>query len=73
MCMWGEYVNAGGLDSRVWPRASAVAERLWSDPSMTTGDAEPRLQNHKSRLEARGIHADALTPEWCAQNDQLCL
>lgn len=72
--MWGEYVNAGGLDSRVWPRAAAVAERLWSDPtSVTTSDAEPRLQAHRVRLEARGIHADALTPEWCAQHERLCM
>src|SRR5207245_7862778 len=34
-CMWAEYVNAETVDSRIWPRVAAVAERLWSPKAVT--------------------------------------
>uniref|UniRef100_A0AAZ3NQ97 Beta-hexosaminidase n=1 Tax=Oncorhynchus tshawytscha TaxID=74940 RepID=A0AAZ3NQ97_ONCTS len=52
VCMWGEYVDATNLSPRLWPRASAAGERLWSDEKMTSSviDAFPRLVDFRCRL-----------------------
>lgn len=71
-CMWGEYVDGGALDYKVWPRTAAVAERLWSNPTRDTASAEPRFNTHRERLIARGLRPDAVSPKWCQQNEGEC-
>ncbi|HEU5359114.1 MAG TPA: family 20 glycosylhydrolase, partial [Gemmatimonadales bacterium] len=34
-CMWSEYVGPETVESRIWPRMLAVAERFWSPASVT--------------------------------------
>ena len=55
-CMWSEYVNAENVDSRIWPRNAAVAERLWS-PQTVTGPASmyTRLEVLSDRLDWLGL------------------
>jgi len=70
---WSEEIDMANVDQRIWPRASAVAERLWSNPNQNWIAADDRMQWHRARLVARGIKADALQPQWCLLNQGKCL
>jgi hexosaminidase len=55
-CMWGEYVDADIIDSRVWPITAAIAERLWSAQSVNNvNDMYRRLRVESLRLEVLGL------------------
>ncbi|XP_061163844.1 beta-hexosaminidase subunit alpha-like [Saccostrea echinata] len=50
-CVWAEYVDGTNLLSRLWPRASAVAERLWSPRDATDVEsAKFRLDQQRCRM-----------------------
>lgn len=72
VCMWGEYVDDAAIDSRIWPRASAAGERMWSNPVNGSSDAVYRFLSHRERLVRLGIKAEAVTPEWCNENEDSC-
>jgi hexosaminidase len=38
-CMWAEYVSSETVDSRIWPRLAAIAERFWSPKDVTDVDS----------------------------------
>jgi hexosaminidase len=70
--MWGEQVSDLSIDTRIWPRAAAVAERLWSPPlpagstasDVTSADVA-RLNAHACRLQRLGVASSPVAPGFC--------
>jgi hexosaminidase len=54
--MWTELVTPLTIDSRLWPRTAAIAERLWSAEDITdVANMRKRLEVISFRLEELGI------------------
>ena len=58
-CLWSEYVwNEYDLEWKMWPRALAMAEILWSSPEPRDyGDFLRRAKIHRSRLVRGGVNS----------------
>jgi hexosaminidase len=56
VCMWGEHLYARTIDSRVWPRTAAIAERFWSPENVRdVDDMYRRLAPVSLELESLGL------------------
>lgn len=53
-CIWAEWVSPENIDSHIWPRNAAVAERLWSPQGVTDVDSM------YTRLDALSLHLEWL-------------
>ncbi|UWZ85792.1 beta-N-acetylhexosaminidase [Occallatibacter riparius] len=56
ICMWAEQINPSTIDSRIWPRSLAIAERFWSPQSdRDVPDMYRRMRAVSLELEEVGI------------------
>ena len=87
VCAWGETIDEMNLASLTWPRASAVAEILWTNPPLNKNaqgvmtrlqhsdnsrtDVWRRFQHHREDLLELGTRASPVAPPFCVHSD-LC-
>lgn len=60
--LWTEFVDPSNIESKIWPRLAAIAERLWS-PETSLGEANEaafRLKFFRCLLLHRGIGSTAV-------------
>lgn len=77
VALWSEQADPEVLDPRLWPRASALAEALWSGNRDETGKkryagATDRLNEWRNRMVGRGVRAEPIQPRWCINNPGMC-
>jgi len=70
--------GAKGAERKVWPRVSALAERLWTDPlpeqsEHSIGETMRRINIFRQRMVQLGVQADPIQPEYCLQDQLTCL
>ena len=60
--MWSEYVTPENIDSRIWPRTAAIAERFWSPQDVTNiPSMYARMAIVSVKLEHYGLNIDYST------------
>ncbi len=60
--MWSEYVTPENIDSRIWPRTAAIAERFWSPEQVRdVPSMYERLAVVSQKLENYGLNVDFFT------------
>ncbi|KAN0087360.1 Glycoside hydrolase superfamily [Elaphomyces granulatus] len=75
--LWSEQVDDTVISGKMWPRAAALAELLWSgnkdaDGQKRTTEMTERILNFREYLVANGIGAAPLVPKYCLQHPHAC-
>jgi hexosaminidase len=61
--MWSEFVTPENVDSRIWPRTAAIAERFWSPRDMRdVASMYQRLAIISQKLNSYGLQHNASYP-----------
>lgn len=76
--LWSEQVDDTIISGKMWPRAAALGELVWSgnkDPKTgkkRTTTFTQRILNFREYLVANGVAATPLVPKYCLQHPHAC-
>lgn len=75
--LWTEQTDDVTVSSKVWPRAAALAELVWSgnrdsEGRKRTTHMTQRILNFREYLVANGVQAEALMSKYCLQHPHAC-
>lgn len=75
--LWSEQVDDTVISSKMWPRAAALAELVWSGNRYPNGQKRvtnltQRILNFREYLVANGVQATPLVPKYCLQHPHSC-
>ena len=75
--LWSEQVDSVVVSQKIWPRAAALAELVWSgnrdaDGNKRTTELTQRILNFREYLVAVGVEASPLMPKYCLQHPHAC-
>lgn len=75
--LWSEQTDDVTISSKVWPRAAALAELVWSGNRDSEGHKRTtymtqRILNFREYLVANGVQAEALMSKYCLQHPHAC-
>ena len=75
LLQWGETVDDGNFESRLWIRGAAAAERWWKNMALTTDNLDDillRLQIQRYWMLHQGIQSEPLGPKYCLFDNEFC-
>jgi hexosaminidase len=76
--LWSEQVDDTVVSDKIWPRAAALAELVWSGNrneetgGKRTTELTQRILNFREYLVANGVLAAPLVPKYCLQHPHAC-
>jgi hexosaminidase len=75
--LWSEQVDSVIVSQKMWPRAAALAELVWSGNrdekgNKRTTELTQRILNFREYLVASGVDAAPLMPKYCLQHPHAC-
>ncbi|KAK3829683.1 MAG: N-acetylglucosaminidase [Linnemannia gamsii] len=75
--LWSEQSDASVVENKIWPRAAALSELLWSgnrdaEGYKRTTELTARISDYRERMVARGHAAHPLVPKYCLQHPHHC-